>query len=1326
MSHCWNTSILNADDNRVLIILSINRRLSELDGWIQAQIEINTAGCGGLNISKFKSTKLSPSFTKSFFYNFVFVKLLRKNLLLLTLIQTFKYEAIIPFLLFIIQDCLVKPFQPILIGLLIRYFHEKGKPDSTISLQYALLITIILCLSSLLFIASHHPSILLPMKLSLRIKIIWSTLIYNNALKLNQKNLSYLVNMMTNDVRRFDEFAILFPYLFLVPIQTILILIISWIYIGPSCLATFSAFIILAYFLSILGKYIANLKTKSIAFTEKRLKILNEIFRYLRGIKIYTLEMKFISKIIEARRSEISRIKFPLVIRSINLSLSMVSSRVIMYFSFLIYLLLTDSVERFYPETVFVSIALFERLRFSLTWTFPLAISGLYDILSSCDRLNNFLFECQQFTQSTNDKLPIKNIRGPKGVFISNLSTENTKQFSTIKETNKFYLKNITLSVESNQTLSIIGPVGSGKSTLLSTILSEISVKSADRFEVNGTLSYVSQEVFMVTSTIRENILFGRKYDSFRYKKTLEICALEHDLDSFPLGDQCIVGENGFTLSGGQKARINLARALYGDADIYLMDDPFSAVDAHLARHIFQRCFQTFLRDKCVLIATHQLQFIPNSTNILMLDNGTSVAYGSFDTLMANNKLFAEFFNLTKYNISSTQETVLNHSIENVPFSQFKFDRHEEKYVKQSKIDQKLNRYKLINGDEMKLIKHNSSFCGRQSMLSLFWEYLKIGSNGLGSIKIVVLTANQTSFDRYIFLLVYTLIIIAIVIFAILRSYTFHELCLNASEQFHNRMAKKIIQAPISCFDYMAIGKMLHYFTQDVGILDETLPNALFDLNLAMVQVISIVCLIILFVNPYMIMATFIFLSALYKIRNYYSFPSNVIRQFETQIKLISFLFEMLRVVCLGRSRIFSHLSTTLEGLITIRANGAQDIFRNRFYSLMNDHTATAFLQLSAGRFFCMVVDSFSFAYIIIVLVILFLSPTSNASLIGHCLSSVFNLIGVTQWALKRSVDSDHWIMSYRNLLMFNAFPDEEDRMYSNHADDDDCRKSWNSNRIEKINMDNLSVYYQPMPELADEATNTINNGRTARFVLKNVNVQFNYGEKIGICGRNGAGKSSLMNALLRFNRHTGTIRFDGIEIDSFILTHLRRNISIIPQYPVIFTGTIRHNLDLFDQFGDDQLWSTLGKVQLRTMVESLPNGLDESISFDSPLFSLGQKQLICLARIMLQDNSLVILDEPTASVDFHTDKLIQSTIRSVFAHCTVITIAHRLDSIIDCDRILVFDNGLLVEDDSPRNLLINESSHLSQLVKQTGPKMSAQLRACVFQHCNEQCTTSS
>ncbi len=597
--------------------------------------------------------------------------------------------------------------------------------------------------------------------------------------------------MMTNDVRRFDEFALMSHYLLIVPLQTALILALSWAYIGASCLATFAAFLLLAWSFSVVGRRLAQRRTASSLHTERRLKVLGEVLRYLRALKMYTLEGRFLEKVVALRREELRQLKVPLVFRSVILSFSMVSSRVIMYFSFLLYLLVLEddsgSGKRkgFYPETVFVSVALFERLRYSLTWTLPLAISGLCDVAASCRRMGDFLEEVEK-EEEEEKILPKNGVNGKassftttmkkenrKGVFISNLCTryryqpqqaQHSAKSSPSTTEHRFQLANISFSVEAGESLSIIGPVGSGKSTLLLALLGEVALEDQDHkdqdhqqqmMEVNGSVAYVSQELYTLSgATIRENVLFGRPLQADRYREVLELVSLTEDLAALPLGDQSIVGEHGYTLSGGQKARLNLARALYGDADVYLLDDPFSAVDAALGRRIYQRVIEGHLRGKAVLLATHQLQYVPACSRLLLLERGRQLAYGPFEELIkADGGKLAEFFNLTKYTGGASTREKSSEVAEAA--NELELEKVETKKLSTSnghgpKKGGGGQEHHLQSPPKTTTSSTTTAAVHPSYSIATYWRYLKHGSHGLGSISLVVLSATMAQASLYL------------------------------------------------------------------------------------------------------------------------------------------------------------------------------------------------------------------------------------------------------------------------------------------------------------------------------------------------------------------------------------------------------------------------------------------------------------------------------------------------------------------------------------------------------------------------------------------------
>lgn len=499
------------------------------------------------------------------------------NIFVAILLRMFGAGMLAPLMLTLAQECLIKVFQPVLIGSIIAHFHGLANPNAASSSTLdCLVLIIVLCTSSLVMISLHHPSWILTMRLSMRVKILWTALVYDkvgfyNLLVLrlmhssclwsqclrlahsSASGLTHLVNLTTNDVRRFDEFALMSQYLLVVPLQTLLLLMLTWWYIGSACLGTFIAFVCLAYGLSYISRRLAFLRRQSTGHTEARLQLLAEVLRHLRAIKAYTLEESFLAKIFRGRYQELEKRSPPVVMQSALLSFSFVSSRIIFYFTFVVYHLLFGGHEYFHLETMFVSVAFFERLRYSLTWTLPQAISGLHDIIEACNRMNRLLLE-----EEHRPTLPSSDETSKTpSIAVSGLCT---RPLADPSETKSFGLKDVSFEVTSGQVMSIIGPVGCGKSSLLLALLSEVNIDRVEQFQVFGSIAYVGQECYCLVGTIKENILFGSPWDKQKYAKVLSVCALEEDLAALPLGDDTRVGEHGLTLSGGQKARVGLAR----------------------------------------------------------------------------------------------------------------------------------------------------------------------------------------------------------------------------------------------------------------------------------------------------------------------------------------------------------------------------------------------------------------------------------------------------------------------------------------------------------------------------------------------------------------------------------------------------------------------------------------------------------------------------------------------------------------------------------------------------------------------------------------------
>ncbi|CAG2102441.1 unnamed protein product [Medioppia subpectinata] len=1213
--------------------------------------------------------------------------------------------------------------QPILLGIIVRHFSATNSDENFMPISIA---ACAICLSILSIINTQHPAYTASNRLSMRAKVAWNTIIYKKCLKLSRSsladtNVGHIINLTTNDTKRFDEFAIVGSYLLVVPIQTIIFMYIGWQYLGAACLATFAGLCLFIPLVSWIGTKITEIRSKTSKLTGHRICLTNDIIRGIRVIKMYGWEQYFQRLIHDARRQEVKQIQKSSTLLSLTLSVSFISARLLLFLSIIAFVVTGG---RLTAETVFVTIAMFERLRYSMTWMLPQAVSGAAEVVAACKRLQQFLLlpEMKPIVRQSGAKpeatgvviaglsssvpswppflllpemKPIVRQSGAKpeatGVVIAGLSSSVPSIDPKYKNKSKYLLKDINCDVKRGELMAIVGPVGAGKSSIFAAILGELDDMTAGSVGVNGSVAYVSQKSFCFNGTIRDNILFGRPFDHKLYHKILFMCALEEDLKNLSAGDMTVVGDRGSTLSGGQRARINLARALYLNADIYLLDDPLSAVDASVAKHIFENCVLDFLRDKCVLLVTNQMQFLKRSTKILYLMSGRCLAFGAYNDLLNSG---IDFMAILK-----EPNTENNTDAEDTDSSDNSVKVMDKKRQSNNKNSAKL----MVKGFNIDDDNENTGAIG----LRVYFDYFTADS-GCTLIGFALLSTLVTQFlfhmtDYWLTfwddnksesvtttsdtnrknIMIYSLMSCGLFVFATLRSMTFFHMCLRSSHFCHNQIFDRLLRTSMAVFDYMPIGQILNRFTRDIGILDETLPQKLFDLNLALIQLIGLLTVVIT-ANHYFILPVLVFATVLYIVRRLYVKPSQAMRKFEA----------------MTRSPLYSHISTTMEGLTTIRAFGVQELFRRQYSAYQNDHTSTWWLQVSTARFFGVCLDYIGFVFITIVisLLLVFRSDVSDTSA-GLVFSSILAMISIAQWAIKRTVDVEIWMTSLLRLKQYLHLPEE--RMEMEDSEDG----------VEKRKRFQIPAEWPKSGQITVRNLRMTYPNNSGELILKNISLKILNGQKIGIVGRTGSGKTSLINALFRLMPSDGNITVDGININNIGLKDLRKNISIIPQEPTVFNGSIRANLDPFEEFTDEEVWRALDAVQLKTLVQSLPERLRAVISEEALTLSVGQKQLICLSRAILRKNRILILDEATANVDHKTDALIQTAIKTKFSDCTVITVAHRIETIIDCDRILVMKEGMIVDDNCPHLLLEQENSYFSQLVKQTGRLMASRLQ---------------
>lgn len=1226
-------------------------------------------------------------------------KKLKEPSLLKVLMKCFGVQLIFYGVIYAASDIVFRVMQPIFLGKLLRYYTDDAMTKEDAYLYAG---GVILCSGVLIFIT--HPYMLGILHMGMKLRIACCTLIYRKALKLSRTALGettvgQAVNLLSNDVNRFDVALIYLHYLWLGPLETI---IITYFMYKEVELSAIFGVIILLLFIPLqgyLGKKTSVYRLKTALRTDERVRLTNEIISGIQAIKMYAWEKPFSNLIERARRREISVIRGMSLVRGITMSFIMFTTRMSLFITIVTYILYGHKIT---AEKVFMLQAYYNILRLNMTVYFPQGITQIAELLVSVRRLQKFMLyeeineenekmECKQ-KGSKNDKgkndanIIEEDIRDEKrkttnyeGEYIMSLKNANVKWFSHDHEDT---LKNININVKSGELIAVVGQVGSGKSSLLNVMLKELPLKSGT-IEVNGKIAYASQEPWLFAGSVRQNILFGQKMDQFRYERVIKACQLKRDFTLLPYGDKTIVGERGISLSGGQRARINLARAVYAENDIYLLDDPLSAVDAHVGKHMFEECIVKYLRGKTRILATHQLQFLRNVDRIIVLKDGEVEADGSYDELIAMGMDFGRLLEnpaeeerpgsvppsrSNSRNASSTSLSSLKSSATE------KEDPTEVAEARtKGKVSGKVYASYFKAGGNWCIVATIAMLCALSQTLAsasdfFISQWVNMEEKYVNETKDGIVEDWRGPISRDVCMYVYTGLIVSTVIITLIRSITFFSTCMRASAKLHDRMFRSISRATMRFFNINPSGRVLNRFSKDMGAIDEVLPIALIDslqIGLSLLGIIVVVAI----ANYWLLIPTVVIGIIFYYIRVFYLATSRSVKRLEG----------------VTRSPVFGHLSATLQGLPTVRAFGAEEILTKEFDQHQDLHSSAWYIFISSSRAFGFWLDFFCVIYIMLVTLSFLVQDdgTGQGGNIGLAITQSIGLTGMFQWGMRQSTELENQMTSVERV---SEYSNVESEPPLESAPDKKPKESWPEEG--KIEFKNVYMKYD-----AAEPP-----------VLKNLNFVIYPQEKIGIVGRTGAGKSSLISTLFRLAQLDGVIEIDGVKINDIGLHDLRSKISIIPQEPFLYSGSMRSNLDPFNNYNDDVLWQALEEVELKEM------GLDSHINEGGSNLSVGQRQLVCLARAIVKNNPILVLDEATANVDLRTDELIQKTIRSKFSTCTVLTIAHRLNTVMDSDRILVMDAGRAVEFDAPY-VLIERKGYLNSMINETGPIMAEALR---------------
>ncbi|KAJ4705899.1 ABC transporter C family member 10-like [Melia azedarach] len=1095
--------------------------------------------------------------------------------------------------------------------------------------------------------------------IGLKVRSLLTAAIYKKQLRLsNAARLMHsggeIVNYVTVDAYRIGEFPFWFHQTWTTSLQLCIALVILFRAVGLATLASLVVIIITVICNAPLSKLQHKFQSKLMDATDVRLKACNEALVNMKVLKLYAWESHFKNAIENLRKAEYKWLSAFQLRKAYNTFLFWSSPVLVSVATFGACYFLKIPL---YASNVFTFVATLRLVQEPIR-LIPDVLAVVIQANVSFSRIVKFLEAPELQSANVRQKGDKKNVDYAISIRSANFSWEE----NSVKPT----LRSISLEVRPGEKVAICGEVGSGKSTLLAAILGEVP-NTQGTIQVYGKIAYVSQTAWIQTGSIQENILFGFPMDSHRYRETLERCSLVTDLELLPYGDHTEIGERGVNLSGGQKQRIQLARALYQDADIYLLDDPFSAVDAHTASSLFNDYVMEALSEKAVLLVTHQVDFLPAFDSVLLMSDGEILRAAPYHQLLATSKEFLDLVNAHKETAGSDRLAEVTTSQKSgLPAREIK-KSYVEKQFKVSKGDQLIKQEERETGDAG--CKPYIQYLN-QSKGVLFFSLAS-----LGHLVFVIGQISQNSWmasnvenpnvSTLRLIVVYLLIGFVSTFFLLGRSICIVVLGLRSSKSLFSQLLNSLFRAPMSFYDSTPLGRILSRVSSDLSIVDLDVPFSLIFAVGATTNaysnlgVLAVVTWQVLFVSiPVVIVAI--------RLQRYY----------------FSSAKEFMRINGTTKSFVANHLAESISGAMTIRAFEEEDRFFAKNLDLIDTNASPFFHSFAANEWLIQRLETLSATVIASAALCMVLLPpgTFTPGFIGMALSYGLSLNTSLVMSIQNQCTIANYIISVERLNQYMHIPSEAPEILEEN------RPPPNWPAVGKLDICDLQIRYRP----------------DAPLVLRGISCTFEGGHKIGIVGRTGSGKTTLIGALFRLVEPArGKIIVDGIDISKIGLHDLRSRFGIIPQDPTLFSGTVQYNLDPLSQHTDQEIWEVLEKCQLREVVQEKEQGLDSLVVEDGSNWSMGQRQLFCLGRALLRKSRILVLDEATASIDNATDMILQKTIRTEFADCTVITVAHRIPTVMDCTMVLALSDGKLVEYDEPMKLMEKEGSLFGLLVNE-------------------------
>ncbi|KOM27447.1 hypothetical protein LR48_Vigan406s025700 [Vigna angularis] len=1170
-----------------------------------------------------------------------------KNLVFWSIVRTHLKENILISVYALLRTIAVTD-SPLILYAFVNFSNRRDSGET--DLREGLTIVGFLILSKVVDSVSQRHWFFCTRRSGLKMRSALMVAVYEKQLKLSNSartrhSTGEIVNYIAVDAYRMADFPWWFHLTWACTLQILLSISILYGVVGVGALPGLIPLLICGLINVPFAKFLQKCMAQFMISQDERLRATSEILNSMKIIKLQSWEDKFKSLVENLRAKEFIWLSKAQKLKAYGSLLYWMSPTIVSAVVFLGCAVFNSAPLN--AGTIFTVLATLRNLGEPVRMI-PEALSVLIQVKVSFDRLNTFLFDEELDTSDGNKSYKNRSSINAVEIQAGNFIWDHESVSPTLRDVN--------LEIKWGQKVAVCGPVGAGKSSFLYAVLGEIP-KISGTVNVFGNIAYVSQTSWIQSGT---------------------------DINDFSHGDLTEIGQRGINMSGGQKQRIQLARPVYNDADIYLLDDPFSAVDAHTAAILFKDCVMTALREKTVILVTHQVEFLSEVDKILVMDGGNVTQSGKYENLLTTGTAFEQLMTAHKEAI-----TELDQNNEN------RIQREESQGVYKNQSEGEISTEGQLG---LQLTKEEGKEIGDVGFKTL-WDYISFSSGSLRLFYIILaqcaFVALQTASTIWLALAIdipkittaflvglYSLISFSGAAFVYIRSLLSAYLGLNASKAFFTSFNTAIFKAPMLFFDSTPIGRILTRASSDLSLLDFDIPYSITFVTCIPIEIFVTIGLMVLVTWPVLIAAIPAIVASKY-VQEYYQASSR----------------ELMRINGTTKAPVMNFAAETSLGVVTVRAFDMVERFFKNYLKLVDTDATLFFHSNVATEWLLLRIEALQNLTVITSALLLVLFPQGYVSsgLVGLSLSYALSLTSSHIFWTRMYCNLLNYLISVERIKQFVHLPSEPPAIVKDHKPP----SSWPSKG--RIDLQALEIRYRPNSPL----------------VLKGITCTFREGSRVGVVGRTGSGKSTLISALFRLvEPASGDIVIDGINICSMGLKDLRMKLSIIPQEPTLFKGSIRTNLDPLGLYSDDQIWKgsirtnldplglysddeiwkALEKCQLKETISHLPNLLDSQVSDEGGNWSLGQRQLFCLGRVLLKRNRILVLDEATASIDSATDAILQRIIRQEFEACTVITVAHRVPTVIDSDMVMVLSYGKMVEYDEPSRLMDTNSS-FSKLV---------------------------